>query len=228
MSQLKVRRQPPALLAGANGGPTRVVIVENHQLVSESLGLLLDGQKDMEVVGSATSVAEAAALPKHLAPDVVVMDFHLDDGTGRDAALAMRDSFPRARFVFLSRDDSDGARLAAVEAGASAYVHKSSPASEVIAAVRQVGQGMSLITPAMVARLVSQGHDREHIRGSLSPREREVLQLMADGIGSRRIAAQLGISYSTVRTHVRSIGHKLGARSMVNAVVTARELELVN
>src|SRR5438477_174725 len=85
MSQLKVRRLPPVTRVSANGHATRVVIVENHQLVSESLSLLLDGQKDMEVVGSATSVAEAAALPRQLAPDVVVMDFHLDDGTGRDA-----------------------------------------------------------------------------------------------------------------------------------------------
>src|SRR5438445_2457 len=181
MSQLKVRRLPPVTRVSANGHATRVVIVENHQLVSESLSLLLDGQKDMEVVGSATSVAEAAALPRQLAPDVVVMDFHLDDGTGRDAAIAMRHSFPDARFVFLSRDDSDGARLAAVEAGASAYLHKSSPASEVIAAVRQVGRGVSLITPAMVARLVSQGHETEHMRESLSAREREVRERMADG-----------------------------------------------
>src|SRR2546429_6861229 len=119
MSQLKVRRLPPVTRVAVNGQATRVVIVENHQLVSESLSLLLDGQKDMEVVGKATSVAEAAALPRLLSPDVVVMDYHLDDGTGHDAALAMRDAFPDVRFVFLSRDDSDDARLAAVEAGSS-------------------------------------------------------------------------------------------------------------
>jgi DNA-binding NarL/FixJ family response regulator len=217
----------------AAGGSTvrtgiRIVIVENHQLVSESLGHLLDGQMDMEVVGTAASVAEAAALPPALSPDVVVMDFHLDDGTGRDAALAMREPFPNARFVFLSRDDSDDARLAAIEAGASAYLHKSNPAAEVIAAIRKVAEGASLITPAMIARLVSQGKDRGHMRESLSPREREVLRLMADGIGSRQIGQRLGISYATVRTHVRSIGSKLGTKSMVKAVVAARGLELVN
>jgi DNA-binding NarL/FixJ family response regulator len=208
----------------AAGGSTvrtgiRIVIVENHQLVSESLGHLLDGQMDMEVVGTAASVAEAAALPPALSPDVVVMDFHLDDGTGRDAALAMREPFPNARFVFLSRDDSDDARLAAIEAN---------PAAEVIAAIRKVAEGASLITPAMIARLVSQGKDRGHMRESLSPREREVLRLMADGIGSRQIGQRLGISYATVRTHVRSIGSKLGTKSMVKAVVAARGLELVN
>jgi DNA-binding NarL/FixJ family response regulator len=205
----------------------RVVIVENHRLVSESLGLLVDEQADMQVVGKAVSVAQAGELPRSLAPDVVVMDYHLEDGTGRDAALLMREAFPDARFVFLSRDESDETRLAAVEAGASAYLHKSNPGSEVIATIRQVARGVSLISPAMVARLVSCGRDRAQLRDSLSPREREVLQLMADGVRTRRIALQLGISYSTVRSHVRSISAKLGTKSMVNAVVSARDLELV-
>jgi DNA-binding NarL/FixJ family response regulator len=205
-----------------------VVIVENHQLVSESLGLLLDGEEDMEVVGAATSVSEAASLPRYLAPDVALMDFHLGDGTGHDAALAMRNLFPKVRFVFLSRDGSDNARLAAVEAGASAYLNKSSAASEVIDTVRKVAHGVSLISPGAIAQLLARGHDREVVRESLSVREREVLQLMADGIGTRKIAHLLGISYSTVRTHMRAISAKLGTRSMVNAVVTARELELVN
>jgi len=213
------------VLAGRS--PIRVIIVENHQLVSESLGLLLDAENDMQVVGKATSVAGASQLPGRLAPDIVVMDFHLDDGTGHDAAIAMRQSFPNARFVFLSRDDGDDARLAAVEAGASAYLHKSTPVAEVIGAIRAVARGASLISPAMVARLVSRGRERESLRGSLSQRELEVLQLMADGIATREIARRLGISYSTVRSHVRSISNKLGARSMVNAVVAARELDLV-
>jgi two-component system, NarL family, nitrate/nitrite response regulator NarL len=223
----QVKSPVPAMRVLDGGTPIRVIIVENHQLVSESLGLLLDGQIDMQVVGKATSVAEASALPRQLAPHVVVMDFHLDDGTGHDAAIAMRETYPNVRFVFLSRDDSDDARLAAVEAGASAYLHKSTPASEVIRAVREVARGASLISPAMVARLVSRGRDREHVRESLSPRELEVLRLLAEGVATREIARQLGISYATVRSHVRSISHKLGARSMVNAVVAARELDLV-
>ncbi|HKW06166.1 MAG TPA: response regulator transcription factor [Candidatus Dormibacteraeota bacterium] len=226
MSQLKSR--PPVAAIVTTGQRIRVIIVENHQLVSESLGLLLDAQRDMEVVGKATTVAQASMLPPSLAPQVVIMDFHLDDGTGHDAAIAMRAVYPNVRFVFLSRDESDDARLAAVEAGASAYLHKSTPAMEVLRAIREVARGASLITPTMVARLMAKGRDREHMRASLSPREREVLQLMSDGTGTRQIASRLGISYSTVRTHVRSISQKLGARTMVNAVVTARELELVN
>src|SRR5947208_14461125 len=102
--QLKVRGEPPSRLpANSLARRIRVVIVENHQLVSESLGLLLDGQSDMEVVGKASSVQDAATLPPLAAPDVVVMDFHLDDGTGRDAALVIRRTFPIKHFVFLSR-----------------------------------------------------------------------------------------------------------------------------
>ena len=226
----RVLAQDPAPLSslGLNGHRIRIVIVENHQLVSESLGLLLDGQRDMEVVGKAGSVSEVAVLPRDLAPDVAVTDFHLGDGTGRDAAIAMREIFPSTKFVFLSRDGGDDARLAAIEAGASAYLLKSEPASEVIDAVRKVAQGVSMISPAAIARLVSKGRDRDHVRDSLSPRELDVLRLMADGVPTREIGRRLGISYSTVRTHIRAISQKLGTRSMVNAVVTARELELVN
>lgn len=227
MAQLKVRRESPSSLDFGLARRIRVVIVENHQLVSESLGLLLDSQSDMEVVGKASSVQDAATLPRLAAPDVVVMDFHLDDGTGRDAALVIRQTFPATRFVFLSRDGSDDARLAAVEAGASAYVLKSDPASDVLDAVRKAADGISMISPTAVARLVSKGRDRARMRDSLSPREREVLQLMADGVATREIGRRLGVSYATVRTHIRSIGGKLGTHSLVNAVVTARNLELV-
>jgi DNA-binding NarL/FixJ family response regulator len=229
LAQLNVRREPPSPLPSSSlTRPIRVVIVENHQLVSESLGLLLDSQSDMEVVGKASSVQDATTLSPLAAPDVVVMDFHLDDGTGRDAAQVIRRTFPSTRFVFLSRDGSDDARLAAVEAGASAYLLKSDPASNVLDAVRKAANGISMISPTVIARLVSTGRNRAHMRDSLSPREREVLKLMADGVGTREIARRLGISYATARTHIRSISGKLGTHSLVNTVVTARELELVN
>ena len=212
----------------SNGREIRVAIVENHQLVSESLALLLDGREGMTVVGTASSVSEAAELAAFAAPDVVVMDFHLGDGTGRDAAIAMRDRSPNARFVFLSRDGGDEARLAAIEAGAAAYVLKSEPAAHLIEAVRNAADGMNMISPNAIAQLVSSGDQRRHMRATLSPREREVLQLMSEGVSTHAIANRLGVGYSTVRTHIRSISNKLGAKSMLNAVVTARELELVN
>lgn len=204
------------------------MIVDNHELVAESLSLLLDGEPDITVVACIASVHDAAELPKQLDPDVVLMDFHLDDGTGRDAAFAMRQRHSGARFIFLSRDMNDAAQLAAIEVGASAYLSKSLPAADLVAAVRRVAAGESLITPAQIAATLYRTRDRESVRESLSARERDVLQLMSDGISTREMARRLGISYSTVRTHIRSINTKLGAHSMLNAVVAARELELVN
>jgi DNA-binding NarL/FixJ family response regulator len=206
----------------------RILIVENHQLVSDSLGMLLDGQPDMEVIGYANSVGDASELSASVQPHVVVMDFHLDDGNGRDAAIAIRMTHPAARFLFLSRDVSDEARMAAIQAGASAYLHKSSDSAELIDAIRRVARGESLISPGSIALLLSRNRDRESLRESLSPREREVLQLVADGIPTRQVALKLAISYTTVRTHLRSISAKLGARSMLSAVATARDLELVS
>ncbi len=224
ISDLKV----PTNGAQQNGHrPLRIVIVDDHQLVSDGLGMLLGSQPDFEVAGFANAVADVAALTLATDPDVVVMDFHLRDGTGLDAAVAIRKVQPNARFVFLSRDDSDSAWLAAIEAGAGAFIHKSRAATDVIEAVRQVGNGASLIPPSMISSLLSRNRETEVRRESLSGREREVLQLMAEGWSSREIAEKLGISYATVRTHIRSVDTKLGAHSKIEAVVTAREMNII-
>jgi DNA-binding NarL/FixJ family response regulator len=214
--------------AHQNGNrPLRIVIVDDHQLVSDGLGMLLGSQPDFEVAGFANAVADVAALTLATDPDVIVMDFHLRDGTGLDAAVAIRKVQPNARFVFLSRDDSDSAWLAAIEAGAGAFIHKSRAATDVIEAVRQVGNGASLIPPSMISSLLSRNRETEVRRESLSGREREVLQLMSEGWSSREIAEKLGISYATVRTHIRSVDTKLGAHSKIEAVVTAREMNII-
>ena len=214
--------------AHQNGNrPLRIVIVDDHQLVSDGLGMLLGSQPDFEVAGFANAVADVAALTLATDPDVFVMDFHLRDGTGLDAAVAIRKVQPNARFVFLSRDDSDSAWLAAIEAGAGAFIHKSRAATDVIEAVRQVGNGASLIPPSMISSLLSRNRETEVRRESLSGREREVLQLMSEGWSSREIAEKLGISYATVRTHIRSVDTKLGAHSKIEAVVTAREMNII-
>jgi len=204
-----------------------VLIVDDHQLVSDGLGMLLDGEPDMEVCGYGRSVAEAIRLVDDWDPDLVVMDFHLPDGTGLDAALAIRRVRPEVRFVFLTRDDSVTARIAAVEAGAGAFVHKSRAASDLIDAVRQVGNGRSLITPSMIASLLSRNGELGIKRDSLTVREREVLRLMAEGCSSREIADRLGISYATVRSHIRSFDTKLGVHSKIEAVAAAREMNII-
>jgi DNA-binding NarL/FixJ family response regulator len=207
--------------------PTRVLIVEDHQVVAEGLGALLNDQPDMTVVGTATSVTESISRASELSPDVVVVDFRLTDGTGADAAVGIRRIQPETKLIFLTREDSDAARFAALESGASAFIHKSRAASEVVDAIRVVAGGGTLITPRTIAALVSKRRSMDMHLERLTPREKEVLRLMAEGISSREIASRLGVGYTTVRTHIRSLGAKLGVHSKLEAIVKARELALI-
>src|SRR5256885_17099425 len=108
-----------------NTQATRVLIIEDHQVVAEGLAALINDQKDMTVVGNAGSVAESIAKAVELKPDLVLVDFRLTDGTGADAAAAIRQMLPDTKLIFLTREDSDAARIAALEAGARAFIPKS-------------------------------------------------------------------------------------------------------
>ena len=208
--------------------PVRVMIVEDHTVVAEGLAALINHQNDMKVVGKAGSVAECMPVAAEMGPDVVLVDFRLPDGTGGEAAAAIRAVRPEAKLIFLTREDSEAARFSAVQAGASAFIHKSKAASEVVAAIRDVARGRMLITPRTIATLLSKRRAVDAQLASLTVREKEVLRLMADGLSSRAIAARLGINYTTVRTHIRSVGGKLGVHSKLEAIVKARELGLIS
>jgi DNA-binding NarL/FixJ family response regulator len=205
----------------------RVLIVEDHQVVADGLAALINDQKDMVVVGQAGSVGEAISRATELSPDVVLMDFRLTDGTGADAGTGIRQVRPETKLIFLTREDSDAARFAAIEAGASGFIHKSRAAGEVVDAIRTVAGGGSLFTPRAISALITKRKEVESQLERLTPREKEVLRLMAEGVASREIAKKLGISYTTVRTHIRSLGSKLGVHSKLEAIVKARELALV-
>src|ERR1700674_3775970 len=205
----------------------RVLIVEDHQVVADGLAALINDQLDMTVVGQAGSVAEAISRAIELRPDIVLMDFRLTDGTGADAGLEIRQVRPETKLIFLTREDSDAARFAALESGASAFIHKSRAAQEVVEAIRTVAQGGSLFTPRSISQLLNSRREIEAQLERLTPREKEVLRLMAEATSSRDIASRLGISYTTVRTHIRSLGSKLGVHSKLEAIVKARELALV-
>jgi len=203
------------------------MIVEDHRIVAEGLVALLSGLPDMTVVGSAGSVAESAPLAESQAPDVALLDFRLPDGTGAEAGARIRELRPDTKLIFLSRDDSDAARIAAVEVGASAFLHKSRAATEVVDAIRLVAKGGNLITPRTVATLVTKRRTRTTQLQSLTAREKDVLRLLATGAGSRDISQALGISYTTMRTHLRSLGRKLGVHSRIEAIAKSRELGLL-
>jgi two-component system, NarL family, response regulator DevR len=206
---------------------TRVLIVEDHQVVAEGLAALINDQKDMQVIGQAGTVADSIAQAAELKPDLVLVDFRLTDGTGADAATAIRQMRPETKLIFLTREDGDAARFAALEAGASGFIHKSRAAQDVVDAIRTVAEGGNLFTPRGIAQLISNRREIEAQLDRLTTREKEVLRLMAEGIASRDIASKLGISYTTVRTHIRSLGSKLGVHSKLEAIIKARELALV-
>jgi DNA-binding NarL/FixJ family response regulator len=203
------------------------MVVENHQVVADGLTELLNAHSDMVVVGGAGTVGEAVTRAAELKPDIVLADFRLPDGTGADAVAAIRQFTPDARFIFLTREEGDGARLAALECGASGFIHKSRGAEEIVDAIRIVAGGGSLFTPEAVASLLKRGRIMTTERESITPREKEVLQLLAAGRSSRAIAGRLGISYTTVRAHLRSIDAKLDVHSKVEAVVKARNLGII-
>src|SRR6202165_5095896 len=209
------------------GTKARVLIVEDHQVVADGLAALINDQKDMMVIGQAGSVSEAIARATELSPDIVLMDFRLTDGTGADAGTGIRQVGPDTKLIFLTREDSDAARFAAIEAGASAFIHKSRAASEVVEAIRTVAGGGTLFTPRTISALINKRREVETQLERLTAREKEGLRLLAQGTGSREIASKLGISYTTVRTHIRSLGSKLGVHSKLEAIIKARELALV-
>jgi DNA-binding NarL/FixJ family response regulator len=202
--------------------------VEDHRVVAEGLAALINKQADMRVVGTVGTVSESMTAAAELNPDVVLLDFRLPDGSAADAAAAIRSIRPASKVIFLTRDDSDAARFAAVQAGASAFLHKSRAAADVVAAVRDVARGKMLITPRTIATLLAKRRSIEAQLERLTRREKEVLRLMAEGSPSRAIAAELGISYTTVRTHIRSLGSKLAVHSKLEAIVKARELGLIS
>jgi len=208
--------------------PVRVLIVEDHRVVAEGLAALINSQADMKVVGNVGTVGETAPAATELNPDVALLDFRLPDGSGPDAAVAIRTVRPATKMIFLTREDTDVARFAAVQSGASAFLHKSRAAADVVSAIRDVARGKMLITPRTISSLLAKRRSIEAQLERLTPREREVLRLMAEGHPSRQIAARMGISYTTVRTHIRSLGAKLAVHSKLEAIVKAREFGLIN
>jgi DNA-binding NarL/FixJ family response regulator len=210
--------------------PFRVLIVEDHPMVTEGLSSLLQDYPDLTTVGCAASVADVAAMIEELSPDVAVVDFHLPDGTGADAADHIRTRSPSTAIVFFSVDGSDKRLLAAIEAGASNYLLKSATGKEIVHAIRSAARGETLIPAETVTGVLTRERRsaRQHARQAelldrLTPREQEILALMIQGADNRTIAERLGIGYATVRTHVRSILDKLAAHSQLEAVAKATQ-----
>lgn len=181
----------------------------------------------MEVAAIVGSVREAAALPDGVQPDVLVVDYRLPDGNGAEAVEAIRRSRSRPAVLFLSAVESPAALMAAVQSGARGYVTKTEATSRVVDAVRRVAAGQMLIPASALAELVAQKGEQAHLFDTLTPREREVLRLVASGLDNRALADALGIEYGTAGSHVRNLLAKLEVQTRMQAVVRAAELGLL-
>jgi two-component system, NarL family, response regulator DevR len=207
--------------------PVRVLIVEDHLVVAEGLAALLDDEPDLCVVGRATTVADAIRGVDEHRPDVVLMDYRLPDGTGAEATAEIRRRHPRVAVLFLTRLEGDMVRMAAFEAGAAGYLNKCRAAADVVSALRKVAAGETLLSTEDLTELLSLRRTTMHLMDRLTRRELETLALMARGADNRRIAAELGLRYGTVRCHVRNLMTKMGAHSKVDAVARGMELGLI-
>jgi DNA-binding NarL/FixJ family response regulator len=205
----------------------RVFIVEDHKVVAEGLRALIAQEPDLEVAGLATTVEEAGRLGREARPDVLLVDFRLPDGNGAEAAAAIRRIVPRVRVLFLSAVESPAALMTAIQVGARGYLLKANAAEEVVAAVRRVSAGEMLISSASLAALIEEKGEQTHLIDTLTPREREVLRLMAQGLDNRALAKQLGVEYGTVRSHVRNLIAKLEVHNKMQAIVKAAQLGLL-
>lgn len=207
---------------------TRLLLVDDHPLFLDGVRAALAGDTDIEIVGQAGSVAEACALTAELAPDVVLMDLGLPDGSGIDATQQIRAAHPDVRVLVMTMSSQDDAVVAAMRAGARGFVVKGAGRDELIHAVRTVAAGGAVFSPTVADRLGAffVGSSSEPAFPQLSEREREVLELLARGLDNRRIARELFLSDKTVRNHVSAILGKLEAGNRVDAIQRARRAGL--
>lgn len=196
----------------------RILVVDDQQLFRDALINLIDAQPDMMVVGEAASVRQAVARAIELQPDLVLMDYGLPDGTGVDAAVAIRARAPGVVIVFLTVHEDDQYLLKALHSGARGYLPKSLPAAELLGHLRGLRAGEAALSPAQINQVLDEfarGGSAPAARRSseLTEREAEVLREMASFATNKEIADRLVVSENTVKNHVRSILSKLGVQN---------------
>jgi DNA-binding NarL/FixJ family response regulator len=215
----------------------RVLVVDDQAMVREGFAALLSAQPDIVVVGDAANGADAVVAARRYDPDVVLMDVRMPVLDGLAATERILQTAPgahRPRVLVLTTFDLDDYVFGALRAGASGFVLKDAPAAEMVHAVRVVAAGDALLAPSVTRRLIedyaSQGRpDRRKLAalGELTPRETDVLRLIAHGRSNQEIAADLVLAEQTVKTHVSRVLMKLGLRDRAQAVVFAYESGLV-
>jgi DNA-binding NarL/FixJ family response regulator len=212
----------------------RVVLADDQHLIRTGFRMILAAEPDIEVVGEAATGAEAVAITRELAPDVVLMDIRMPDLDGIEATRQiLADNKPQTKVLILTTFDLDEYVYDALRAGASGFLLKDVPAEQLATSVRAIGAGDALLAPSITRRLIEQFTTPRPAANAapgideLTPRELEVFGLLATGMTNTEIAAQLIVGETTIKTHVTHILMKLGARDRVQAVVLAYEAGIV-
>jgi DNA-binding NarL/FixJ family response regulator len=209
---------------------TRVLIADDDGLMRAGLVELFSGEPEIQIVGEAATGCEAVERARRLDPDVVLMDVRMPDLDGIGATRELAQAAPGARVLILTTFEQDDYIFGALRAGASGFLLKRARPEELIAAVHTIAAGDSLLSPSVTRRVIDRMAqqptpdvaDQAKLH-ELTPREREVLELVARGLPNREIARQLVVEESTIRTHVRRILMKLGLRDRVQIVIFAYE-----
>jgi DNA-binding NarL/FixJ family response regulator len=204
-----------------------VFLLDDHEIVRRGVKELLEAEGDLEVVGEAGTAAEALARIPPTRPDVAVLDVRLPDGDGVQVCREIRSSHPGIHCLMLTSFADDEALFQAIMAGASGYVLKQIKGADVVEAVRAVAAGRSLLDPSVTARVVERlrsGQEEDELLARLSPQERNILRLIADGLTNRQIAERVHLAEKTVKNYVSNLLSKLGMERRTQAAVYAARL----
>jgi DNA-binding NarL/FixJ family response regulator len=214
----------------------RVLIADDQQLVREGLHLLLDLLPDIGVAGEASDGAAAVEQAQKLKPDVILMDVQMPKLDGVTATRQIQETCPEIKIIILTTFDDDEYIFEGLRAGAVGYLLKDVPSERLAEAIRAAARGEAFIHPSVTRKVVAEFTrltEREHVRRKqplvepLSPREMEVLALLAEGLSNQEVADRLTIAPGTVKNHVSNILAKLGVRDRTQAVLQAQELGLL-
>ncbi|NQV07482.1 response regulator transcription factor [bacterium] len=206
----------------------KIELVDDHEVVRQGLKALLDAQEDIEVVGEASTVAEAVRRVGYDAPHVVVLDVRLPDGSGIEACREIRARWPEVKVLMLTSFADDEALFASIMAGASGYVLKQIKGSDLVESVRRVGRGESLLDPEMTERVFRRIRGEEPddpLLARLSKQERKILDLIAEGLTNRQIAERMFLAEKTVKNYVSNVLAKLDMGRRSEAAAYAARLK---
>ncbi len=211
----------------------RVVLVDDHDLLRRGIKTMLESEADIEVVGEGADGAQALPLVEETVPDVVLIDVIMPNKDGIEATREIKEAFPHVGVVVLSGHDERQFLFDALKAGASGYLLKTADLDEVVATVRSAARGEAKLDPALASQVLSefqtyQKAEVAEVYQPLTPREREILKLMSEGLPNKTIASRLKISERTVTTHVANIYAKLHVNNRVSAIQEAMRRRLLD